>query len=64
LEIQLTMSTAYHPQTDGQIEYVDQILEQYLKCYVDYDLEYWSNLLLSTEFAYNNQAYKETNKSP
>ena len=40
LGIQLTMLTAYHLQTDRQIEYVDQILEHYLRCYVDYDLEY------------------------
>ena len=53
------MSTAYHPQTDGQTEQVNQILEQYLRCYVDYDLKNWSNLLPSTEFAYNNQAQKK-----
>ena len=35
--IESTMSTKYHPQTDGQIEYVNWIWEQYLKCYVDYD---------------------------
>ena len=33
------MSTVYHLQTDGQIEYIDQILEQYPKYYVDYNLK-------------------------
>ena len=33
------MSTAYHSQTNEQIEYIDQILEQYLRYYVDYDLK-------------------------
>jgi len=53
------MLTAYHLQTDGQTEYVNQALEQYLRYYVDYNLSNWSDLLPSTEFAYNNQAHEE-----
>ena len=34
------------------------MLEQYLQCYVDYNLSNWSDLLPSAEFAYNNQVYK------
>jgi len=48
------MSTTYYPQTDGQMEHVNQALEQYLRYYVDYNLSNWSDLLPSTEFAYNN----------
>ena len=48
------MSTTYHPQTDGQTECVNQALEKYLRCYIDYNLSNWSDLLLSAEFAYNN----------
>ena len=48
------MSTAYYPQTDGQTERVNQVLEQYLRCYVDYNLSNWLDLLPSAEFAYNN----------
>ena len=47
-----------------QTEWVNQILEQYLRCYVDYDLKNWSNLLPSAEFAYNNQVYEGTKESP
>jgi len=63
LGIEFTMLTAYHPQTDGQIEHVNQALEQYLRCYVDYNLSNWSDLLPSAEFAYNNQAHKGIKKS-
>jgi len=58
------MSTVYHPQTDGQTEHVNQALEQYLRCYVDYNLSNWSDLLPSTEFTYNNQAHEEIKESP
>jgi len=60
LGIESTMSTAYHPQMDGQTERVNQLLEQYLRCYVDYNLSNWLDLLPSAEFAYNNQAYEGT----
>jgi len=64
LGIESTMLTAYHPQTDGQTERVNQALEQYLWYYVDYNLSNWSDLLPSAEFAYNNQAYKGIKESP
>ena len=57
------MSTAYHPQTDGQTEHVNQALEQYLRCYINYNLSNWLDLLPSAEFAYNNQAYKGIKES-
>ena len=58
------MSTTYHPQTDRQTEWVNQALEQYLQCYVNYNLSNWLDLLPSAEFAYNNQAYKGIKNSP
>jgi len=35
LGIESIMSTAYHLQTDGQMEHVNQALEKYLRCYVN-----------------------------
>ena len=58
LGIESTMLTAYHSQTDGQTEHINQALEQYLRCYVNYNLSNWSDLLPNAEFTYNNQAYK------
>jgi len=64
LGIESTMLTAYHPQTDRQTKHVNQALEQYLRCYVNYNLSNWSDLLPSTEFTYNIQAYKGIKESP
>ena len=48
------MSTAFHPQTDGQRERTNVILEQYLRAYVNYQQDNWTELLPLAEFAYNN----------
>ena len=54
LRIEGNPSTAYHPQTDGQTERVNQELELYLRMYVDYRQSDWSEWLALAEFAYNN----------
>jgi len=48
------MSTAYHPQTDGQTERVKQVLEGYLRIFVNYNQNDWYHLLPRDEFDYNN----------
>ena len=50
------LSTAYHPQTDGQTERTNQVLEQYLRCYLNYEQNDWVRLLPMAQFAYNNSA--------
>ena len=54
------MSIVFHPQTDGQIERVNQELEQYLRIFIDYRQEQWPDQLGTAEFAYNNKAYLST----
>jgi len=48
------MSTAFHPQTDGQIEHLNQTIEAYLRAFVNQEQDDWVHLLPMTEFAYNN----------
>ena len=48
------MSTAFHPQTDGQTERINGILEQYLRCYVNYEQNDWCELLPTAQFSYND----------
>jgi hypothetical protein len=48
------LSTAFHPETDGQMERTNTILEQYLRAYCNYQQDNWKQLLLIAEFCYNN----------
>ena len=50
------LSTAYHPQTDGQTERTNQTIEQYLRCYLNYEQNNWVPLLPMAQFAFNNSA--------
>ena len=54
LKIKQRISTAYHPQTDGQTERTNQVLECYLRNFVNYDQNNWYQLLQLAEQAYNN----------
>jgi transposase InsO family protein len=54
LKVKIKLSFAYHPQTDGQTKRVNQVLEKYLHCTINYHQDNWIELLLLAEFAYNN----------
>ena len=56
LGVKRRMSTAYHPRTDGQTERTNQVLEGYLRIFVNYDQNDWYQLLPLAEHAYNNSA--------
>ncbi|MBW0526742.1 hypothetical protein O181_066457 [Austropuccinia psidii MF-1] len=64
LKISRDLSAAYHPETDGQTERVNQILEQYLCMYVSYHQDDWNTWLPLAEFAYNNSDHSSTEQSP
>jgi len=63
LGIQTKLSMAYHPQTDGQTERINQELEQYLRVFIDYRQEQWPDWLGIAEFAYNNKIHTITKNS-
>jgi transposase InsO family protein len=46
-----SMSTAFHPQTDGQTEHLNQTIETYLRSFVCYQQNDWVTLLPMVEFA-------------
>jgi len=64
LGIQTKLLMAYHSQTDGQTERVNQELEQYLRVFINHRQEQWPDWLGMAEFAYNNKIHMATKVSP
>jgi len=58
------MSTAYHPQTDDQTEWMNQVIEAYLRSYCNYEQNDWSEMLAMAEYAYNNSKHSTMKISP
>jgi hypothetical protein len=64
LQIQRKLSTAFHPQTDGQTERMNQTLETYLRIFCNESQDNWATLLPHAEFAYNASRHSVTQMSP
>ena len=64
LSIKSCFSSAFHPQTDGQTERINAILEQYLRGYCNYQQDNWVDYLSMAEFSYNNSIFSSTQVSP
>jgi hypothetical protein len=58
------LSTAFHPQTDGQTERQNQILEYYLRCYVNFEQDDWTRWLPIAQYTYNHSTHSSTGVSP
>jgi len=61
LGIEMRLSIAFHPQMDGQTEWMNQELEQYLWFFVDHKQKDWLEWLVSAEFMVNNKVHTATN---
>lgn len=62
--VQLRMSTAYHPQSDGQTERVNQCLETFLRCFVHTCPKQWRHWLDQAEYWYNTTWHSALGRSP
>ena len=64
LGIKTKLSTVFHPQIDGQMEQMNQELEQYLRLFVEHRQRDWPEWLVTAEFAVNNKAHTATKILP
>lgn len=64
LDTKLNFTTAYHPQTDGQTERVNQVLEDMIRMYVMDQPSKWEEYLHLVEFSYNNNYQASAKMSP
>ena len=64
LGVQQAMSTAYHPQTDGQTERANRVLEEMLRQYVSPHHDDWDEHLDMAEFAINDAWQESVQETP
>ena len=63
LEMSKQLSIAYHSQTDGQMERINQEIGMFLQHYVNYQQDDWMNWLATAEFQYNDKRPAATEKT-
>ena len=56
--------TAYYPQTDGQTERINQEIGTFLRHYVNYQQDDWTDWLAAVEFQYNDKKHVATGRTP
>jgi len=64
LDYEVALSTAYHPQTDGQTERLNQELETYLRIYCRTTPTEWAKHLPMAEFVHNHRRHSARDASP
>ncbi len=64
LGIKKKLSTAFHPQTNGQTERQNSTMEAYLRAFVNWEQDNWAKLLPMAEFPYNNAKNASTGHTP
>jgi hypothetical protein len=61
---ELKTSTSFRPQTNGQTERVNLVIQQFLRNYVAADQQDWVDHLELAEFCYNNSEHSATGSTP
>lgn len=64
LNARRVLTSAYHPETDGQTERQNQTLEQYLRIYCTLEQDDWALWISIAEFAYNDSVHATTGVTP
>lgn len=62
--VSLKMSSAYHPQTDGQTEHMNQCMETFLRCFVSACPSKWLDWIYLAEYWYNTTWHPSLGFSP
>jgi hypothetical protein len=62
--VKVKLSLAFHPQTNGQMEQVNQISEQYLRCTINYHQDNWLDLSYVAKTIYNNMMHSTMQQTP
>ena len=64
INTQLCFSLAYHPQSDGQIKRVNQVVEDILRAYCSREPSKWMQYLPLVEYAYNSSYHQSIGRTP
>ena len=64
LKIKSALTTAYHPQSDGATERVNQEIEAYISIFCTNNPEDWSKMLATLEFMHNNRQHADCQNTP
>jgi hypothetical protein len=62
--VKLRMSTAFHPQTDGQSEVVNKVIAMYLRCVTGDQPRTWVDWLSWAEYCYNTSFHIALRTTP
>jgi transposase InsO family protein len=64
LGVDIRLSTAFHPETDGSTKVTNQVMEQYLRIFCNFKQNDWFQFLPLAEFTYNNSVNSSTKLTP